>query len=82
MLVLAPPIYWFCLYQVLGWPFGWPYRWAPAELTVAVSLATLYLVGTLSCVDWYHFPCWPLHLLVLQTRFKSWSGGLLRAYRS
>jgi hypothetical protein len=45
MLLLAAPIYWFCLYQVIGWPFGWPYRWAPAELAVAVSLATLYLVG-------------------------------------
>ena len=36
MLLLAPPVFWFCYYQLVGWPFGWPYRWSLVELAVAV----------------------------------------------
>jgi hypothetical protein len=44
LLVLAPLIFWFCYYQVVGWAFGWPYRGAPLELVVAIVFMTLVLL--------------------------------------
>src|SRR5438128_2168374 len=42
MLIFAPPTFWFCYYQIIGWPFRWPYRWAPLELAAAGICLTQY----------------------------------------
>jgi hypothetical protein len=64
-LLLAPPAFWFCHYQVVGWPFGWPYRWAPVELAVAVFCLTLYLLG-----KWPN-PAW-IGILLLAAHYNFW----------
>jgi hypothetical protein len=67
MLLLAPPAFWFCHYQVVGWPFGWPYRWTPVELTVVVVCAVLYLGGK------WPFPAWiSISLLLGHYAFWYW----------
>jgi hypothetical protein len=68
MLLLGPPVFWFCYYQVVGWPFGWPYRWAPFELTVVVVCVALYLR------DKWTFPAWVgVSLLLAHYVFWYWT---------
>jgi len=67
ILLLSPPIFWFCYYQKFGWPFGWPYRWAPLELGAALFCLILYLrkrwrvpgwIGMVLIVAHYFFWYW------------------------
>ena len=46
LLVLAPAIFWFFYYQVVGRAFGWPYRGAPLELSAAMVILALVLIRT------------------------------------
>jgi hypothetical protein len=65
ILLLSPAIFWFCYYQVGGWPFGWPYRWSPVELAAAVSCMTLYLLGKWSVPGW-------INTLLLAAHYNFW----------
>ena len=64
-LILAPPIFWVCYYQIIGWPFGWPYRWAPIELALAIVCMTLYILGR------WPIPRWA-GVLLLGTHYTFW----------
>jgi hypothetical protein len=65
MLLLAPPAFWVCFYQIVGWPFGWPYHWAPVELEAAVSLIALFLLGK------WPVPRW-IGVLLLAAHYNFW----------
>ena len=65
VLLLAPPIFWVCYYQTLGWPFGWPYRWAPVELVIAICCMILYMLGK------WPIPGW-VGILLLGIHYSFW----------
>ena len=65
ILLLSPPIFWLCYYQVGGWPFGWPYHWAPVELAVALFCMTRYLLGEWSAPWW-------INMLLLAAHYNFW----------
>jgi hypothetical protein len=65
VLLLAPPIFWFCNYQVVGWPFGWPYRWAPFELALMIMCLSLCLFKKSLIPGW-------VGVLLLLAHFGFW----------
>jgi hypothetical protein len=65
LLLLAPPVFWFCYYQVVGWPFGWPYRWAPVELAVALLCMIFFLLGKWAVPRW-------ISVLALAAHYSFW----------
>jgi len=75
MILFAPPLFWFFVYQKVGWPFGWPYRGAPVEIAATGVCVVLLLneqlviprwaIGTLLAthfVFWYCLPSGTLHM--------------------
>jgi len=65
MVLFSPPVFWFCYYQVVGWPFRWPYRWAPVELSTAAFCLTLYLLGKWTVPGW-------VSVLLLAAHYNYW----------
>jgi hypothetical protein len=53
ILIICPPVFWVCYYQVIGWPIRWPYRGAPIEIALAIVCMVGYLLHKWKAVLWF-----------------------------
>jgi hypothetical protein len=59
--LFEPPVFWFCVYELHGWPFGWPYRGAPLELGGAILFTWMFLSGKWRIAWWFGATLLVLH---------------------